>query len=79
MLEILQRVHDADAADLAVPPVLADADAEATAQRDGGLSEQTIARLLEKVGTCDDSFTHMTGLSLAICSHGELGRSWVNK
>lgn len=58
MLEILQRVHDSDAAGLAVSPDLADSEAEAAAQHDAGLSEQTMARLLEKVGTCKDMPSH---------------------
>ncbi len=49
MLEILQRVHDADLAESPLSPGLADADLESAAQQDGRLSEETIARLLEKV------------------------------
>jgi len=49
MLEILQRVHDADAAELPAAAELADEDAGAPGNNDEGLSEQTIARLLEKV------------------------------
>ncbi len=49
MLEILQRVHDADLAEPPTSPGQANADVE-SAQQDGGLSEETIARLLDKVG-----------------------------
>ena len=71
MLEILQRVHEADAADSPVSPDLPDANAEAEAHHDGELSEQTIARLLEKVGasskfphTCDQGTAVLCILSV---------------
>ena len=49
MLEILQRVHDADAAGSLASPDLADVNGDEATHQEGGLSEQTIARLLEKV------------------------------
>lgn len=55
MLEILQRVHDADAAESPAAAELTDEDALAPGDNDGGLSEQTIARLLEKVQLQADS------------------------
>ena len=55
MLEILQRVHDADAAESPAAAELADEDAGAPGDNDKVLSEQTIARLLEKVQLQADS------------------------
>ena len=59
MLEILQRVHDADAAERPAAD-LSGRDAEAADKSDDALSDDTIARLLEQVyrsfsiscGTC---------------------------
>lgn len=49
MLEILQRVQDADAAESHAAD-LADEEAGAAREAEGGLSEQTLEKLLSKVG-----------------------------